>query len=101
MHTALNISTCKVKSLYTNVSGIWTYQSSVIIYELCMIQLELLTKMDKQLCKVQSANVSSIALFGDLPLIILMGDFYQFAFVSGHLLWHRPYSKEETHGRVL
>ncbi len=37
VHTALNISTCKGKSSYTNVSGIWAHQSSLIIHELSMI----------------------------------------------------------------
>ncbi len=51
VHIALRISTYKAQSLYTNVSGIWTHQFLLIIYELSMIELELLTKMDKQLCK--------------------------------------------------
>lgn len=37
IHTALSISICKAKSLYTNVSRIWTHQSLLIIDELSMI----------------------------------------------------------------
>lgn len=66
-----------------------------------MVQLKLLAKMDNQLRKTRGAIVSSIALFSGLPLIILMGDFYQFAPTNNRLLWDRPYSEEETHGKVL
>lgn len=86
MHTALSISTCKAKSLCINISGIWTYQSSLIINELSMIQLELFAKMDKQLHKAQGAIFFSTILFGDLLLIILINDFYQFTSISGPLL---------------
>lgn len=101
MHTALSISTYKTKSLCTNISRIWTHQSSLIIDELSMIQLKLLAKIDKQLYKAQNVIISSIALFDGLFLIILIGDFYQFAPVNGHFLWNRSYSKEEIYGKVL
>lgn len=57
--------------------------------------------MDKQLYKARDAIVSSIALFVGLLLIILMGNFYQFAPVSGRLLWDRPHSEEKTYEKVL
>ncbi len=101
VHTALSISTCKAKSLYTNISGIWIHQSLLIINELSMIQLKLLAQIDKQLRKAWGAIVSSTIVFGGLLLIILIGDFYQFASVSGHPLWDRPHSEEETYRKVL
>lgn len=101
MHTALSISTRNVKNSSTNVSAIWTHRSSLIIDELSMIPLGLLAIMDKQLRKARGAIVSSTALFGDLPLVILMGDFYQFAPVSGYALWDSPYSKDKIHEKVL
>ena len=86
VHIALSISTHNVKSLSTNVSAIWTHWSSLIIDKLNMIPLGLLATMDKQLQKARGTIVSSTALFGGLPLVILMVDFYQFAPVSGHAL---------------
>lgn len=86
VHTILSISTCKTKSLYTNVSAIWIHQSLYIIDELNIIQLELLAKINKPLCKAQGVIVCSIALFDGLPIIIFMGDFYQFAPISGCFL---------------
>lgn len=47
IYIALNINICKAKSLYTNVSGIWTHQFFLIINKLNMIQQKLLAKMNK------------------------------------------------------
>ncbi|WP_375449089.1 AAA family ATPase [uncultured Nostoc sp.] len=101
VHTALSISTRNIKSSSTNVSAIWTHQFLLIIDELSIIPLGLLATMDKQQRKARGAIVFSTALFGGLPLVILMGDFYQFAPVSGHALWDSPYSEDEIHGKVL
>lgn len=54
--------------------------------KLNMICLRLLVTIDKQLCKAQDAIISSTALFGNLSLVMFIGDFYQFALVSGHTL---------------
>lgn len=51
-----------------------------------MIDLKLLTSMDKQLQKARSSDISSISIFGGLSLVVLMGDFYQFAPVTGKAL---------------
>lgn len=66
-----------------------------------MIPLELLATMDKQLSKIRGAIISSTALFGGFPLIILMGDFSQFVTGTGHSLWDSLYSEDEIHGKVL
>lgn len=101
VHIALSISTCNVKSSSTNVNAIWTHRSSLIIDELSIILLGLLAIMDKQLRKARGAIVSSTALFSGLSLVILMGDFYQFAPISGYALWDLPYSENEIYGKVL
>lgn len=66
-----------------------------------MIPLWLFAAMDKQLCKAQIAIVSSITIFDSLFLVILIGDFYQFAPISDYILWDLPYSKEKIHKKVL
>lgn len=58
VYTTLSISTCKAENLCTNVSRLWTHQSSFIIDELSMIQLEFFTKMDKQIRNARGAIVS-------------------------------------------
>lgn len=57
--------------------------------------------MDKQLCKVWYAIISSKVLFGSLPLVILMGDFSQFAPGTGHALWDLLYCEDEIYMKVL
>lgn len=47
MYTALSINTYKIKSFYTNISEIQTYQYLLIIDKLSMIQLALLITIDK------------------------------------------------------
>ena len=83
------------------MSAIWTYQSSLIIDELSMIPFGLLAIMDNQLCKAQDTIISLTTLFGGLPLVIFMGDFYQFALVSDHSLWDLPYSEDKIYEKVL
>ena len=57
-----------------------------------MIYLELFTKIDKQLHKARSIIVFLTILFGGLPLMIFIDDFYSFISVSSFHLWNRPYS---------
>lgn len=47
VYIASTISTCKVKSLYINISRIWIYQFLLIINKLSIIEMELFTKIDK------------------------------------------------------
>lgn len=101
VHTTLSISTRKVKRSYTNVSRIWTQQFLLIIDEVSMILFGLLAIMDKQLHKVWGAIVYSTALFSGLSLVIFMDYFYQFAPISGHVLWDLPCNEEEIHRKVL
>ena len=58
VHTALSISTCKAKSSCTNISGIGTHQSLLIINKLSMIHPRLFATMNTQLRKTQGAIVS-------------------------------------------
>lgn len=101
VYIAVSISTCNVKSLSTNVNAIWTHQSSLIIDVLSMIPLGLLAIIDKQLYKAQNAIVFLISLFDNLPLVILIGDFYQFTPLSDHALWNLHYTENKIYKKVL
>lgn len=48
-----------------------------------MVELDMLSNITKQLAKARSFSNKSIVIFGELPIIILMGDFYQFPLVIG------------------
>lgn len=64
-----------------------------------MIDLKLLTSIDKQLQKAKGSSFHSITVFGGLSLVVLMGDFYQFASVLGKALWDYPISQKEVFGK--
>lgn len=40
-------------------------------------------------------------MFGGLPIVILMGDFYQFSHVIGYLLWDKVCTKKDYYGKML
>ncbi len=48
-----------------------------------MIDLKLLTLIDKQLRKAKRSDLYSTTVFSGLPLVVLIGDLYQFAPVLG------------------
>ena len=55
-------------------------------------------------CKVaRSLSRESTDFFGGLPIVILMGDFFQFPPIRGTPLWKepRPRNDEEQNGRMI
>ena len=66
-----------------------------------MIDLKLLTSIDKQLRKAKGSDISSTSVFGGLPLVVLIGDFYQFAPVTGKALWNNLFKEDDIHGKTL
>ncbi len=101
VHTALGVNNRAGKNYQVKINSQWLYRSSLIIDEVSMIDLKLLTSMDKQLRKAKGTNSHSTTVFGGLPLVVLMGDFYQFAPVLGRALWDHPVGQEEVHGKSL
>ncbi len=65
------------------------------------MNLKLLASIDKQLRKAKGSDFSFTTFFGGLPLVVLMGDFYQFAPVVGKALWDKLHREEEIHGKTL
>ncbi len=62
----------------------------MIVDEINMAKLEILSNMRKQLAKACGFSNFSMAVFRDLPIIIVLGDFYQFPPIAGCLLWGKP-----------
>lgn len=62
-----------------------------------MIDLKLFILIEKQLQKVKGLDLYSTIVFGRLSLVVLMGDFYQFAPVLGKAFWNHPIEKKEVH----
>jgi len=60
-----------------------------------MVDLQTMAKINN-CCKVaRSLSPDSPELFGGLPIVVLMGDFYQFPPVKGLPLWRQPRDKKE------
>ena len=73
----------------------------LIIDEISMVSSKLMDSIDKQ-CKVmKNLDTNSTAVFGGLPVVIVLGDFHQFSPVRAKALWQRQESYEEERGQQL
>jgi hypothetical protein len=89
-HTCLGINLSYKAAVSTRVRRLWARKTILVIDEMSMVDLKMLSVINNQ-CKVaRSLPRSSPDLFGGLPVVILMGDFFQFPPVRGPPLWKRP-----------
>ena len=75
----------------------------MIVDEVSMIDLSILSIINNQ-CKIaKSLNRESPDLFGGLPIVIFMGNFYQFPPVKRPPLWKEPRvgNDEDTNGQMI
>ncbi|KAH7021702.1 hypothetical protein B0J12DRAFT_746516 [Macrophomina phaseolina] len=75
----------------------------MIIDEASMVDLGMLGVIDNH-CKIaRSLDKSSTDLFGGLPVVILMGDFFQFPPVRAPALWKEPRhgNEKDEDGRLI
>ncbi len=66
-----------------------------------MVVLDMLSNIAKQLAKARGLLSESTAMFGGLPIVILMGDFYQFLPVIGQLFCEEVCTEEDPYGKIL
>jgi hypothetical protein len=88
-HTSLGISINKTQEgiMGSCVRRLWSRKTIMIIDEVSIVDLSMLNTINNQ-CKIaRSLDRSSPDLFGGLPIVILIGDFYQFSPVRGPALW--------------
>jgi len=79
-------------SVSPRVKNLWSNKTIMIIDEVSMVDLSMLNTINNQ-CKIaKSLDRSSPDLFGGLPIVIFMGDFYQFPPISGPAFWKGPRS---------
>jgi hypothetical protein len=91
-HTALGISIAKKQkpSVSGRVKDLWSRKTIAIVDEVSMVDLSMLHTINNQ-CKIaKSLDRSSPDLFGGLPIVIFMGDFFQFPPINGPPLWKDP-----------
>ena len=104
-HTSLGISIAKTQkpTASARVRRLWSRKTIVIIDEISMVDLTMLSTINNQ-CKIaKSLDRSSPDLFGGLPIVIFMGDFFQFSPVRGPALWREPRdgNDEDANGQII
>lgn len=65
---------------------LWTRKTIIIIDEVSKIDLSMLRVISSHHRMARSLDRSCPDLFSDLPIIVLMGDFFQFPFIRGPAL---------------
>lgn len=102
-HTSLGINLSYKAAVSTRVRRLWAQKTILVIDEMSMVDLKMLSVINNQ-CKVaRSLPRSSPELFGGLPIVILMGDFFQFPPVHGPPLWKNPRygNDDDAAGRLI
>lgn len=96
-HTALGLSFDNQprKSPLRRIQRLWSNKTIMVIDEVSMVDLQTLAKINRQCNIARSLSAQSSELFGDMPVILFMGDFYQFPPVRGLPLWRQPRDNKE------
>ena len=101
VYTIIGISSWARKNYQIKVHTKWLYHSFSIINKISIIGLKLLTSMDKQIQKTKVVGIDSIIVFGELSLVVLMGDFYQFMPVLVRFLEDNLVRNEKMYAKNL
>jgi hypothetical protein len=104
-HTSLGISIAQTQkpTASARVRKLWSRKTIMVIDEISMVDLTMLSTINNQ-CKIaKSLDRSSPDLFGGLPIVIFMGDFFQFPPVRGPALWREPReaNDEDANGQTI
>lgn len=104
-HTSLGISINRLQKTAMNsrVKRLWAHKTIMFIDEMSMMDLSMLSVVNNHCRIARSMDRSSPDLFGGLPVVILMGDFFQFPPVRGPALWKEPRENndEDENGRMI
>jgi hypothetical protein len=104
-HSALGISIAKKQkpSVSSRVKALWSSKTIAIVDEVSMMDLSMLHTINNQCKIVKSLDRSSPDLFGGLPIVIFMGDFFQFPPIKGQPLWKDPRdgNDEDSDGQMI
>lgn len=68
--------------------------------QISIVELEMLSNIEKQLAKARGFSNSSTAKFGGLPIIMVIENFYQFSPISGHLLWGKLQTNKDHNSKT-
>jgi len=104
-HTSLgiSISNSQKRNVSPCVKKLWSKKTIMIIDEISIMDLSMLSTINNQ-CKIaKSLDRNSPDLFGGLPTVIFIGDFYQFPPIRGPALWKIPREgkDEDENGQLI
>jgi len=104
-HTTLGMSIGN-KPIHTaprRIQHLWAHKTIMVIDEISMTDLQSLFRINKHCNVARSSKSETAELFGEVPIVIFMGDFYQFPPVKGLPLWRqpRPNKEEEIAGQQI
>lgn len=104
-HTSpgISIDRSRVTAMSSRVRRLWSHKTIMFVDEVSMMDLTMISVIDNH-CKItKSLDRSSTDLFGGLPIVIFIGDFFQFPPVRGPALWEEPRrgAGEDENGRLL
>ncbi|KAJ5111789.1 hypothetical protein NUU61_001419 [Penicillium alfredii] len=104
-HTSLGISVTRTPghAITSRVRKLWSRKTIMITDEVSMMDLSMLSVINNHCKMARSLDRGSPDLFGGLPMVILMGDFFQFPPVRGPALWKEPRrgNAEDENGRLI
>ncbi len=86
IHTSLAISIRNKYKKSNKISNLCIAQYIMIVDKINMVELEILSNIGKKLAKVCGFSNSCTTVFGGLPIVIVIGDFYQFPPIAGCFL---------------
>ncbi|KAJ5100153.1 hypothetical protein N7532_007154 [Penicillium argentinense] len=92
-HTSLGISIDRSRATSTTRSRIkrlWERKTIIIVDEVSMMDLTMLSMINNHCKMAKSLDRNSPEFFGGLPIVIFVGDFFQFSPVRGPALWRVP-----------
>jgi PIF1-like helicase len=101
-HTALGLSIGNKpnKTPSQRIQRLWSKKTIMVIDEISMLDLQTLARINHRCNIARSSDPNSSELFGGLPIVIFMGDFYQFPPVKGLPLWRQPRAQDKDEERT-
>jgi hypothetical protein len=90
IHSAVGITsqgTNRVSSAKISTLQNLLRQTVLFIDEISMVSTKLLGVVSENCTKIFELRTTGSAVFGGVPIVLLLGDFYQFPPIGGDLLW--------------
>ncbi len=100
IHGAVSIDD-RIQKQQRLAKGPWQNRLALILDEISIVSLKLLSIVDIRLSQAKDKTNNETTVLDSLALVIVMGDFYQFAPVVGRSLWIYLVTSDEIHGKGI